>query len=1110
MVSSLSDLLWLADERGVRFQLLGDALRTSSAPGAVDAALADGIRRLRRPLMAYLAGRSPDTEFDSASPRSLSPAQLGILIAAAAAHEPGAYNVPFAFALRGRVDPGLVERCVQTLVDRHAALRSLVQAGEQGYVQVEKPLRLVLKESDISHLSETEKKVRLDAAMAANALAPFDLERDLLLRAELLCLDADSWAFLLCAHHIAVDGWSCQILAEEFVRLYADKASAGAGLEPPALRYSDFAGWQVAWLQSPEAARQLAYWRSTLQDAPAFHALLPGAPGATGRIFAKLDLGDLGEGLQEAASQAGATVLVLLHAALGAAVARAGGEADVVLGSSVLNRRHRAYESVVGCFINQIALRLDCSGDPSFGELIQRSRRRVIDAQQHQDYPFHRLVELLNPVRREASNPLFQIMINLDASSGSGSHVAADIAFDRLPDVALPPKMDMTLFVERAGERHDAWIEARPDRIDPAIVSILCKLMPHLLRQGLAHPDVPLSQLGWGTAVEARAGDAVELADEGVHAGIERMAEAHPEAEAVRSGEVALSYAELDSRANRIAHLLRSEGVERGALVGVYLERDEWLPAVLLGIWKSGAAWVALDPAQPVERLGLMLEDSGAGWVVARDAAAPAWAGARWIELDSADWAPRLLAMPDSSPGVVSKGTDLAYVLYTSGSTGRPKGVEIEHRNLLHLDAGLWPELAWLGVGERVHWGWNASYGFDASLQGILALRYGGTLHVMSQALRLDPTALLGWASAQGVEVMDVTPSQAQLLLEAGEPLPALVVGGEAIAPGLWTALASRGRAVNVYGPTETTVDATLARIEPGPPHIGQPLAGVMVQVRDMHGLEVPDGVPGELYVGGGGVGRGYRGQPELGSDRFVEEAGVRWYRTGDRGRRDATGRLVYVGRLDDQVKVRGYRVEPGEVAARLRDQPGIAEAHVVPYGDGLWAYVTAVDPAAGSAALHAVRGVLPDYMVPAGVTVLARMPLNENGKLDRDRLPAPVRAAATTGTTLGTAPGALLVTTAIGDLLGVEGTDADANLFAQGAHSLALAQLALRLSRETGLALGLAALFRSPTARGIHQELAELAGGETALDALVGGQAANVPAQTIVAFSSIEMRVEE
>ncbi|MET0397587.1 MAG: amino acid adenylation domain-containing protein, partial [Longimicrobiaceae bacterium] len=932
-----------------------------------------------------------------------------------------AYNVPSAVRLAGRLDAAALARAVNALVRRHAALRTVFAAGEDGPVQVVLPAaRVPLETADLRALPPRAREAEAARLLRQEMRRPLDLAAGPLLRAVLIRLAPERHFLLLVAHHVVTDGWSLRVVVRDLSALYAAAAfGAAAQLPPLPVEYADYAAWQRERLRGPVLREQLDYWSSRLRGAPPALELPADRPrppvqsfeGAWHRFRGPAPAAD---GLRELGRREGATSFMVYLAAFDVLLARLTGQPDVVVGTPVANRGRTETEEMVGFFANTLALRTDLSGDPTFRQALRAVRETALGAYEHDELPFERVVEELRPERDLSRTVIFQVAFSFDAVDPAAEQPL------RLPG------LELTLVDADAGlSQFDFTLrmEVRPDGLtgvavyatalfDAATVERMTEAYVALLEGIVAAPDRRVSELPLLTGAERErveawsAGPAAAPADGTVHERFAARARSAPDAVAVRSGEATLTYAELGTRAGRLARRLRGRGVGPESRVGICLEPGAERVVAMLAVLVAGGAYLPLDPEYPAERLAWMLEDAAAPVLVTRGDLADR------LPADGA-WSTVLLdADADADAGLATLAAPVApenaaYVVYTSGSTGRPKGVVVSHAALLNLAA--WHARAF-AVTPADRATQLASFSFDAAVWETWPyLLAGASLHVVDAATRAEPEALRALLLERGITLAfaPTALAEALLALEWPEraPLRALLTGGDALRvrprPEFPFAL------VNDYGPTEAAVVATsgaVAAEDAGrPPSIGRPIDGVRVRVLDPHGGPVPTGVSGELYVGGAGVARGYLGRPELTAERFVPDAlsgvpGARAYRTGDRARWLPGGELEFLGRTDRQVKLRGFRIEPGEVEAALLEQPGVREAAVEvrdgPGGKRLVGYVAAAEGSAldGDAVRDGLRGRLPDHMVPAALVVLDRLPTTPAGKLDRAALPAPER----------------------------------------------------------------------------------------------------------------------
>jgi amino acid adenylation domain-containing protein len=1041
--------------------------------------------------------------------------------------DPGsaAFHLPAALRCRGPLRAAAVEAALAGIVNRHEALRTRIGfAGGEPVQSMAPPSRYRLGCLDLRRLPPPRREAEAWRLAAGLATRPFDLTRDLPWRAALAALDEQQHLLLLNFHHIAADGWSLDILAAELAALYnAAATGAPAALPDLPVQYADFAVWQRRRLQGETLARHHAYWRQQLAGAPALElptdrprSAVRGGRGAR-RPFhigavAAADLERVGRG-------AGATLFMTLLAAFEILLCRTSGQQRVVVGTPVAGRGRPELEGLVGCFINTLALAGDLGGEPDCLTFLARTREVALGAYLHQEVPFEQLIDMLQPERDLSRSPLFQVMLALrQAARGPAAFAGIAVELAELDSGAA--KYDLTLALERlpaaAGGELRGWLEYSADLFDAATIELLALRLATLLGEIIRDSrrrldDLPLlsaaerHQLQWewnDTAVTpAQPADCI-------HQLFERQAACRPAAIAVVCGQLHLSYLEVERRANRLAHHLCRRGAGAETLVGICLERGSEQVVALLAVLKAGAAYVPLDPGYPAERLAFMARDARLALLVTEERlldrlmpAAAAGAPSAPETPDATD-TPAIPSIPearqiialDRDAALIAAGDPgrpaaaaavapdrLAYVIYTSGSTGRPKGVQIAHRAVVSFLAAM-AERPGLAAGDALLA--LTSLSFDiAGLEILLPLAVGGRT-VVSQSGGAAPEELLALLADRGIDAMQATPATWQLLLAAGwrgSPGLTALCGGEAMPPALAARLLPAAAAVwNVYGPTETTIWSTREHLRQGETvAIGRPIDGTEVYLLSPHLQLVPRGARGQLAIGGAGLARGYRGQPALTAERFVPDAfggaaGARLYLTGDLARQRSDGRLDCLGRIDHQVKLRGHRIEPGEIESRLAAHPSVREAAVLVRPDAtgepaLVAYVAPADPNTPPADLAGyLRRSLPPAMVPALFVTLPALPRTPNGKLDRRALPPP----GTPGTA-GTGPRQAFIAprtatearlAAIwGELLGVERVGAEDHFFHLGGHSLKAIQLASRLRDELGVEVPLRMLFAEP-----------------------------------------------
>ncbi|MBV9772680.1 MAG: amino acid adenylation domain-containing protein, partial [Gemmatimonadetes bacterium] len=1029
--------------------------------------------------------------------------------------EPGssAYHIPYALRLRGAVDPAALERALAGVVRRHESLRTVFADADGQAVQVIRaPGPVPLPVAELRALQAAEREAELRRLSAAEATRPFDLARGPLLRALLARTGEAEWALLLTLHHIVSDGWSREVLVRETAALYdAEKRGEDARLPTLPVQYADFAAWQRGRLRGEALAAQLGYWRERLAGAPPVLELptdrpRPAVPGAAAESRGLVLPAEVAGGLRRLSAEAGTTLFMTLLAGWQALLARYAGQDNVLVGTPVAGRTRSETEGLIGFFVNMLVVRTDLSGDPSARELLARVRDGVLEAHAHQEIPFERLVEELAPERSLRHTPFFQVAFALEGTGGEGVRMDG-VAVESLAGGPAAAKFDLALDAADDGDRLGLALVFRTELFDGATAERMLEHLAVLLRGMAEDPDRRLSELALLSEAERRAlreeWDATRHprpAGGLVHERMAERARLRPDAPAVVGDAATLTRAELDRRADRLARALLRRGVGPESRVAVCLERTPELVVAVLAVMKAGGAYVPLDPAYPPERLAWMLRDCGAPVLLTHARVAERFpaVGVEVLRLD-AD-AAEIDGEGDAAPAPPAPvlPENAAYVIYTSGSTGTPKGVVVPHAALLNLVGWYREEF---GTTERDRAAQLAAHGFDVSVVELWPhLAEGVPLHLVDdEEVRLSPPALRRFLLEREITVAFVPtpllPAFAALEWPADAPLRVVLTGGDALhdrpPPGRPFAVA------NLYGPAENAVVSTWSIVGPPDgsgygPGIGRVVGNVRAYLLDPWMQPVPRGVPGELWVAGASLARGYLGRPELTAERFLPdpfgEPGARAYRTGDRVRWRADGEMEFLGRIDQQVKIRGFRVEPGEVEAALRAHPAVREAVVVLREDGergrrLVGYVVPA-PGGESAAGELrswLRERLPEHMVPAAVVALDALPLTSNGKVDRRALPAPPEAAA--GESFRAAPATPVAELLAGiwaDVLGIERVGAGDDFFDLGGHSLLATRVASRVRETLGVEVPLRALFEAPTLAAYAErvEAARSAGG--------------------------------
>ncbi|MGY0017674.1 amino acid adenylation domain-containing protein [Streptomyces sp. YJ-C3] len=1028
------------------------------------------------------------------------------------------YLVPLLVRLTGPLDATALAGAWQRLTDRHEILRTRYALhGEEPVQIVSARERVTLPVEDLTPLPRGRREERVRAIVTDELFVPFDLERDLPVRARLVRLDDEEHVLAVVFHHIACDAWSTEVVGRELSALYTALAR---GEEPDlpevAVQYADFAAWQRAEMSGATLERHLDHWKGELAGLTPIE--LPtdrprkSVRDATGDTVAFSVPAELADRLATFARERAATPFMVVLAAFQSLLARHTGSADVTVGTVVSGRGRPELQGMLGYGINTLALRGRWDSGTSFGELVAATKDTVLGAFDHQGVPFARLIDAVQPERDLSRNPLFDVALTMHGER-TGSFALPGVVAEPFHAEGNAAKYDLDLQLRQDadGTLH-GHLEYAVELFDRSTAERLTGHLVRLLDAATADPDADLDRLSFLGADEVRLltqGAAVTgEVTRTVHRAFEEQAARTPDAVAVHVAGEELTYAELNERANRVAHHLIGLGVGQETLVGVCLERGTDLMPALLGVLKAGGAYLPLDPSQPADRIGYMLDDAGAPVVVTERAHAELLSGLHdgpLLVLDTAEGRAALAAEPAGDPAARTDADSLIYVIYTSGSTGRPKGVGLTHANVhrLFTVTARQTEFRTDDVWTLFH-----SYAFDFSVWEMWgALLHGGRLVVVPKEVSRDPSAFLDLLVEQRVTVLNQTPSAFRALVTAareGDPrvdalaLRTVVFGGEKLEVAdlrPWAARLglSAPTLVNMYGITETTVHVTyyvldeddLAQGSVSP--VGVPLDDLAVRILDAHGNLAPIGVPGEIHVAGRGVARGYLGRPALTAERFVPDEfgapGDRLYRSGDVARRLADGSLEFLGRNDAQVKIRGFRIELGEINAALTGQDGVRDAVVLvredtPGDKQLVAYVVPADGAAAAdtAGLRAALARdLPEYMIPATFVTLGALPLTVNGKLDTKALPAP--AARVAGAEY-TAPRTDLEqrTAAIwGEVLGVAEVGVHDSFFDLGGHSLRAINLAGRL-REAGLDVSVRDLFEHRTVALLCEQLADRA----------------------------------
>ena len=1014
-----------------------------------------------------------------------------------------AYNMSFALRLTGPLDVAALAAALEALVHRHEAFRttfSVVDGEPVQRIGASGPVSIA--RVDLRHLPEPERRPEAARHFNAESVQPFDLERGPLFRFVLVQLGDTEHALLWLVHHAVFDQWSAGVASREFVLLYrAFSRGESATLPPLPIQYADFAAWERRHVGGDALREHLAYWRTRLADLPVL-ALPTDWPRPARQTFrgsyvaARIPPATL-TALKRMSARHGTTVFMSLLACFKLLLARYSGQDDLAVGCPIANRTRVVTEDLIGTLVNILVMRTSAEGDPRFSAFLARVRATALEAYAHQDLPFERLVEELGGARDASHSPLVQVLFNApNAPMTRFAFEDLDVdVFDFDPG-SVQFDLSMTVETEVLGR---VFLAYSTDLFAAATAQRLLDHYLRLLDEVVTDPEQPLSAYELVSAAEkallvdgwnrtAQPYPAEQRVDDLVASQALRT----PHAVAVSMGDRCLTYAALDARANQLARFLRGRGTGPETLTGICLDRSPELLVALLAVMKAGGAYVPLDPALPRARLESMARDAGLAVVLTRSPWRAALSDLAGQTVCVDDAAAEIAACSPEPAERIGSSADLAYVIYTSGSTGRPKGVEITHRALTNF---LWAMRRSPGCAARDTLLAVTTLSFDiAGLELYLPLIVGGRVELASQEEASDGRLLIERLRQVRPTIMQATPSTWRMLIDAGwagSDTLTLLCGGEALPPELARELRRRAAAVwNMYGPTETTIWSTLERVESEATRIsiGRPIANTSVYILDRAHQPVPVGVPGELCLGGHGLARGYRNEPDLTAERFIPNPfstapGDRLYRTGDLARYWPDGRIEHLGRLDFQVKIRGFRVEVGEVETVLRRHPSVAEVVVAAKDDRagtkqLVAYVVGRpdQPVVPLEVRAFAQAHLPAYMVPSHLVALEAFPLTANNKIDVKALPEPTgeRAAGSEPPRPPRGPLEVQLTALWSHVLGRDAIGVHDDFFDLGGHSLKAVELLTHLEHLYGRQLPLAVLFEAPTVARMATLLAE------------------------------------
>ncbi|MBJ2221755.1 non-ribosomal peptide synthetase, partial [Pseudomonas sp. MF7453] len=1014
-----------------------------------------------------------------------------------------AYNIPIGLRLRGQLHVQALQRALARIVARHETLRSrFAQHGDQAQVLIVPAEEVLpLQVQDLRRHAQPQQA--LDALIHGEASAPFDLERGPLLRGRLVVMADDHHVLLLTLHHIVSDGWSMGVLTRELMALYqAFSHGQSDPLPPLPIQYADFAVWQRLWLSGEVLHRQSSYWQQTLAGAPALLTLPTDRPRPAQQDYAgssvevRLDE-RLTAGLKALSQRHGTTLYMTLMSAWASLLARLSGQPELVIGTPVANRTRAEVEGLIGLFVNTLALRIDTGGELSTEALLARVKALTLAAQAHQDLPFEQVVEITRPPRSLAHSPLFQTLLSWQDSSAP-TLALGDLALEGIVENSHFAKFDLSLNLGEVQGSILGALEYAVALFDESTMRRYLGYFTRVLQAMVANDQAVLAHVPLVDERERKQllvdfnATAVGYAlDQTLHGMFEAQVLRTPQAVAIKAGAQQLTYAELNARANQLAHHLLALGVQPQARVAICVERGLEMVIGLYAILKAGAAYVPLDPAYPLERIAYMLHDSAPTVVLAQGSTLGLLGELPVVDLDQPTWQHQ----PITNPAVAGVA---AYVIYTSGSTGQPKGVINEHPGVVNRLLWMQDEYRLTAADTVLQ---KTPFSFDVSVWEFFWPLFTGARLVMARPDgHKDPEYLRQVIAAECVTTLHFVPSMLDVFLAHGDVSQAaglvrVMCSGEALPGSLvrrFKQQLSGSQLHNLYGPTEAAVDVTAWNCAgpdvPDNTPIGKPIANTRMYVLDGQLQPVPLGVVGELFIAGVQVARGYLNRAELTAERFLDDPFTpgRMYRTGDVGRYLPNGNLEYLGRNDDQVKIRGLRIELGEIQARLTEHPAVQEAAVIAREQRLIAYYTGVPSEIENLRAHLLLH-LPEFMVPASFVHLEALPLSPNGKLDRKALPAPgleALVAREYEAPLGDTEITLAALWA--ELLNVERVGRHDNFFELGGHSLLAVSLMGRM-RGLGLSTDVKVLFGQPT-------LSALAA------ALGGGREVAVPANGIAA----------
>ncbi len=1121
-MSTIEEFIAYLRSQGVKVWNEGDRLRYRAPKGVATQNLVEQMSARKAEILAFLqeaeaVSRRVVLPHLKPSPQaertSLSFAQQRLWLLSKMEGPSPTYNMAIALRIWGLLDVLALEKAINEIIRRHEILRTTFVIMDDQPVQIFAPcLTISLRKIDLQHLQGDAQDNEAQRLIYEEARETFDLAQAPLLSASLLILSSgpqpeSQHILLINMHHIVSDGWSLDVFSQELSVLY-DAFSRGQPSPLPDLliQYADFAAWQRIWLQGDILDEHLAYWKHNLSGAPQLMELPADCPRSPVQMFLGDTVhfhisADLTQQLRSLSQRFGTTLYMTLLAAFAVLLGRYSAQDDLVIGSPIANRNFREIENLIGFFVNTLALRIDLSGNPRFRDLLTRVRDVAINAYEHQDIPFEMVVDALRPDRSLSYSPILQVMFVLrNAPPAAVKSIGRAVEYIEVENGTS--KFDLTLYLTDTGQALDGLFEYNLALFKPETISRMIGHLQILLADLAADPDRRIGYLSLlGNAEEKHLLDwnatrKESLRDVLYHQLFERQAEQTPDHIALVYEDQELTYGELNRRANQLANYLQGLGIGPEKLVGICMRRSLEMIVAVLGVLKAGGAYIPLDPSYPPERLEFMLRDTCISVLLTQDRVSEklTFRAGPTICLDK-DWG-AISSQPKGNPICLANSDNLAYVIYTSGSTGRPKGVMVSHRGLGNISQA---QIDTFGVSEVDRVLQFSSLSFDASVFEILmALGSGASLYLGSRDALLPGEPLAHFLKTYKISVVTLPPSVLAFLPSGNFPaLRVITAAGEACPADIVETWASRHRFFNLYGPTETTIWATseLCSLADVLPPIGHPIANTQVYLLDVHLQPVPVGVPGELYIGGIGLGRGYFNRPDITAEYFIpnpfsETPGERLYRTGDLGRYRADGRIEYLGRVDLQVKIRGFRIELGEIENILRQHSAIQEVVVVAHENmagsrQLAAYFTTDRaPGPGKSELRSfLQTRLPDYMLPSAFVRLESIPHTPNGKVNRKLLPAPDKQIQRDLFIAPSTETEKILAGIWSDVLCLPEVSSNDNFFEAGGNSLLSVRVISRIS-QMGFSITLRQFLEDPTISGLakaiqpgrREEIAEFA----------------------------------